>query len=55
MTIESLREILEDMLAAASDDLRRAKLDGDEAEAELIKVERDTLARVIALIEPGAP
>ncbi len=51
MDIDRLRAALLAQLALAADDIRRSRDDGDEHEAELAEVERDTLLRVIALID----
>jgi len=56
-TIEDLREAVVSMLLAASDDVTRARASGDSNQAGRIEVERDTLLRVLMLIDmdPGAP
>lgn len=51
MTTDRLREILSLWLMAASDDVRRAREDGDHAEIKLIEVERTLLLRIIILMD----
>lgn len=51
MDIEQLRSVLLERMTLAADDVRRAQDDGDEYEAALAEVERDTLLLVIALID----
>ena len=51
MDIDRLRSALLERMTLAADDVRRAQDDGDEYEAALAEVERDTLLLVIALID----
>lgn len=51
MTIERLRVIIADMMMIASDDIRRAREDGDDEQAEYIGVERDTLFQLLSIID----
>ena len=51
MGIEQLRGILVELLLVASDDIRRARADEDHWGAGYIEIERDTIARIILIID----